>query len=95
MATGVIDSDSNASQSDPQERRSSWDDLNVSLEPTSLGPRSRREMLRTLADQYYVEKRRADDAERMLQELMIRLKAINDARLQALQDAAKANEELK
>lgn len=99
MATGVIDSESNASQSDPQERQSSWDDANDtgSLEPTirRVEPRSRREVLRTLADQYYAEKRRADDAERMIQELIIRLKAINEARLQALHDAAKANEELK
>ena len=102
MATGLIDGDpqeSNASQSDPQERRSSWDQPNdsLSLELTSRhdGPRSRREMLHTLADRYYAEKRRADDAERMLQELIIRLKTINEARLQALHDAAKANEELK
>jgi hypothetical protein len=102
MATGVIDSDpreSNASQSDPQERRSNWDDVNDtgSFEPTIRRgePRSRREMVHTLADQYYAEKRRADDAERMIQELVIRLKAINEARLQALHDAAKANEELK
>lgn len=95
-----MDSDpqeSNATQSDPQERRSSWDDAIGSLEPTGRRdePRSRREMVHTLADQYYAEKRRADDAERMLQELIIRLKTINDARLQALHDAAKANEELK
>lgn len=104
MATGVVDSDpqeSNASQSDPQERRSSWDPPNdsLSLELTSRHddsePRSRREILHTLADRYYAEKRRADDAERMLQELIIRLKTINEARLQALHDAAKANEELK
>ena len=100
MASGVINSDpqeSNASQSDPQERRSSWDPPNDSLELTSRHdePRSRREILHTLADQYYAEKRRADDAERMLQELIIRLKTINEARLQALHDAAKANEELK
>lgn len=101
MATDLIDSEpqeSNASQSDPQERRSSWDHPNdsLSLEPSSRhGPRSRREMLHNLADQYYAEKRRADDAERMLQELIIRLKTINEARLQALHDAAKANEELK
>lgn len=100
MATGVIDSDpqeSNASQSDPQERQSSWDYPNDSLELTSRHdePGSRREILHTLADRYYAEKRRADDAERMLQELIIRLKTINEARLQALHDAAKANEELK
>jgi hypothetical protein len=107
MATDFIDSEpqgSNASQSDSRERRSrpsSWDHPNdsLSLELTSRhdhdGPRSRREMLHTLADQYYAEKRRADDAERMLQELIIRLKTINEARLQALHDAAKANEELK
>ena len=106
MATGLIDSDpqeSNASQGDPRERRSSWDhpDDSLSLELTSRHddsePRtsSRREMLHTLADRYYAEKRRADDAERMLQDLIIRMKTINDARLQALHDAAKANEELK
>ena len=102
MATDLIDSDpqeSNASQGDPQERRSSWDHPSdsLSLELTSRPdePRSRREILHTLADRYYSEKRRADDAERMLQELVIRLKTINEARLQALHDAAKANEELK
>ena len=104
MATGLIGSDpqeSNASQGDPQDRRSSWDHPsdNLSIELTSRyddsEPRSRREMLHTLADRYYAEKRRADDAERMLQELIIRLKTINEARLQALHDAAKANEELK
>jgi hypothetical protein len=100
MATGVIDNDpqeSNASQSDPQERRSSWDHPTDSLELTSRHnePRSRREILHTLADRYYAEKRRADDAERMLQELIIHLKTVNEARLQALHDAAKANEELK
>jgi len=90
---------SNSSRSDPQERRSSWDPNGslVSKERTSRQdePRIRREMLHNLADEYHAEKRRADDAERMLHELTIHLKAINDARLQALYDAAKANEELK
>lgn len=102
MATGFVDSDpqeSNASQHDLQEQRSSWDHPNdsLSLELSSPHdePRSRREMLHTLADRYYAEKRRADDAERMLQDLIIRMKTINEARLQALHDAAKANEELK
>ena len=91
--------ESNASQRDLQERRSSWDHRNdsLSLELSSPHdePRTRREMLHTLADRYYAEKRRADDAERMLQDLIIRMKTINEARLQALHDAAKANEELK
>ena len=103
MATGVIDRDSSssrknsASQSNSQERRSS-------LDPNgSLGSKARRshhdsikrEMIQNLADQYHAEKRRADDAERNLQELLINVKAINEARLQALYDAQKANEELK
>lgn len=103
MVTDLIHQDpqeSSASQSDPQERRSSWDDPNDSfLSKTRSGrhgePRSRRDILHNITDQYHAEKRRADDAERMLQELTIHLKAINDARLQALHDAAKANEELK
>ena len=90
---------SQPSQSDPQERRSSWDPNYslVSQEHTSHHdePRTRREMLHDLADQYFAEKRRADDAERMLQDLTTHLKTINDARLQALYDAAKANEELR
>ncbi|KAF8813722.1 hypothetical protein BYT27DRAFT_7180475 [Phlegmacium glaucopus] len=103
MATDLIDRDpsstSEKSRSDPHERRSSWDPHGslVSNERTSRHdvPRNRREMLHHLADQYHAEKRRADDAERMLQELTVHLKTINDARLQALHDAAKANEELK
>lgn len=89
--------DSSESQSDSQDRRSSWDDPSGSLgsRPRRNEPRSKREMLHVLADQYLAAQRRADDAERMLQELKIHLKTINDARLQALHDAAKANEELK
>jgi len=41
------------------------------------------------------ERRRADDAERRVQEVTGHLKAVNDARLAALGDAARAKEELK
>ena len=41
------------------------------------------------------EKRRADNAELKLSEAMAHLKTINDARLLAMQDAARAKEELR
>ena len=41
------------------------------------------------------ERRRADDSERRVQEVTGHLKAVNDARLAALGDAARAKEELK
>jgi len=41
------------------------------------------------------ERRRADDAERRVQEVTGHLKVVNDARLAALGDAARAKEELK
>lgn len=42
-----------------------------------------------------IAERRAEDAERKLQDFAAHFKAVNDARLVALRDAGRANEELK
>ncbi|KAI0043460.1 hypothetical protein FA95DRAFT_1563257 [Auriscalpium vulgare] len=54
-----------------------------------------RNMLLTVTEQLKDESRRADDNERRAREAVVRFKAINDARLLAQQDAARANEELR
>ncbi|PPQ98413.1 hypothetical protein CVT24_004092 [Panaeolus cyanescens] len=48
-----------------------------------------------LTDRLEYERKRADAAERKLEELTSHLEAVNQARITALQDAARANEELK
>jgi len=48
-----------------------------------------------LQTQLLDEKRRADGAERRLAEVTAHLKAVNDARLKAMQDAAQAREDLR
>ncbi|KAF9528494.1 hypothetical protein CPB83DRAFT_854244 [Crepidotus variabilis] len=48
-----------------------------------------------LQSQVLDEKKRADEAERRLLEVTAHLKAVNDARLQAMQESARAQEELK
>jgi hypothetical protein len=59
------------------------------------GPKELRKLLRRTTAQLEAETFRASEAERELQTLTVHLKRINDARLAALQDAAKAKEELK
>jgi hypothetical protein len=48
-----------------------------------------------LQSQLLDEKRRADDAERRLAEVTAHLKAVNEARVKAMQDAAQAREDLR
>jgi len=57
--------------------------------------REAKEMLYNANEQLRVQKQRADDAEKRLQDLTTRLKVVNDARLLALQESARANEELR
>ncbi|KAF8160886.1 hypothetical protein B0H34DRAFT_795737 [Crassisporium funariophilum] len=94
---------SSQSQSQPshEDSRGPWE-LRTSRGSSSKKSRSllhderrRNSMLHELADQLLEEKSRSDDAERKLQEVTAHLKAVNDARLLALRDAARANEELK
>ena len=59
------------------------------------GPKELRKLLRSATAQLEAEAFRASEAERELQTLTVHLKRINDARLAALQDAMKAQEELK
>ncbi|KAF9047379.1 hypothetical protein BJ165DRAFT_1465856 [Panaeolus papilionaceus] len=49
----------------------------------------------SLTDKLEYECKRADAAERKLEDMTAHLEAVNNARLKALQDAARANEELK
>ncbi|KAF8995483.1 hypothetical protein BDQ17DRAFT_1365679 [Cyathus striatus] len=68
---------------------------------TSLSPSSINDELKLfinkaskLAVQLDTEKRRADDAERRLNEVLIRFKAVNDARIAAIHESRRANSEL-
>lgn len=66
--------------------------------PSSNDDREAREISQLLlkfTEQIQVEKRRADEAERKTREVTEHLRRVNDARLRALQEAQKANEELK
>lgn len=51
--------------------------------------------VKTLRAQVDTERRRADNAERKVREMTSHLKAVNDARLEALRDASRAKEELR
>ncbi|KAF9481558.1 hypothetical protein BDN70DRAFT_854970 [Pholiota conissans] len=51
--------------------------------------------VKTLRAQVDTERRRADNAERKVREMAAHLKAVNDARLEALRDAGRAKEELR
>ena len=51
-------------------------------------------VLLNITEQLRAEKQRADEAERRLLDIAARLKTTNDARLDALQDAARAKAEL-
>jgi hypothetical protein len=59
------------------------------------GPRELKKMLHRATARLEAEALRASEAEQQLQNLTIHLKRVNDARLEALQDAMKAKEELK
>lgn len=54
-----------------------------------------RQLLHNTSEQLRAERQRADDAERRAREIATRLKSINESHIVALQDAARANEELK
>lgn len=54
-----------------------------------------RRTVHSLRAQVDAERRRADTAERKAQEVTGHLKAVNDARLEALRDAGRAKEELR
>lgn len=54
-----------------------------------------KQLLYTATQQLQAEKQRADEAERRAREVATRLRSANDARLTALQDVARVNEELK
>jgi len=53
------------------------------------------QLLLKFTEQIQLEKRRADEAERKTREITEHLRSVNHARLLALQDAQRANEELK
>jgi hypothetical protein len=66
--------------------------------PSSNDDREAKEISQLLlkfTEQIQLEKRRADEAERKTREITEHLRSVNHARLLALQDAQRANEELK
>ena len=51
-------------------------------------------LLRQMTEQCHAEKRRADNAERDIVEVLTRLRTVNDEKLAAIRDAEKAKREL-
>ncbi|KAL1747086.1 hypothetical protein HDZ31DRAFT_32775 [Schizophyllum fasciatum] len=51
-------------------------------------------LLRSVTEQYHAEKRRADNAERDIVEVLTRLRTVNEEKLAAIRDAEKAKREL-